>query len=241
MITAIEITARAPFVGGVHFGDIGAYERLDGVAIGEIDPAHPANRGIVNIDRAPRNARGHVEYRSDVCILRPADPERGNARILYEVNNRGRIMLFANLDGGKPGNQPKTAGDLGNALPLHRGFTLVWSGWDPGAPRANGGLGLDAPVATDNGAPIVRGIREEFISGTRGGMLERFRLSYETASLEPNDARLTVRRTQTAPRREVPAWRFADARTVELMPEGTLPEPGSIYELHYRAAKPRVL
>ena len=58
MITAIEITSRAPFVGGTSFGDVGAYERLDGVAIGEIDPAHPGNVGIVNIDKAPRNARG---------------------------------------------------------------------------------------------------------------------------------------------------------------------------------------
>jgi hypothetical protein len=241
MITAIEITSRAPFVGGASFGDVGAYERLDGLAIGEIDPAHPGNVGIVNIDKAPRNARGRVEYRSDVCILRPVDPERGNGRMLYEVNNRGRIMLFANLCAGKAGNRPQTAADLGNALPLRRGFTLVWSGWDPGAPRANGGLGLDAPVATNNGAPIVRRIREEFISGTRGGMLERFRLSYETASLDPQDARLTVRRTQNAPRREVPAWRFADARTVQLLPEGTVPEPGSIYEFHYRATKPGVL
>lgn len=241
MITAIEISARTPFVGGASFGDIGAYERLDGVAIGEIDPAHPGNVGIVNIDKAPRNARGCVEYRSDICILRPANPERGNGRILYEVNNRGRIMLFANLCGGKAGNQPQTAADLGNALPLRRGFTLVWSGWDPGAPRVNGGLGLDVPVATDNAAPIVRRIREEFISGTRGGALERFRLSYETASLDPRDARLTVRRTQTAPRHDVPAWEFVDARTVRLLPEGTLPEPGSIYELYYQATKPRVL
>ena len=62
MITAVEITARAPFVGGAEFGATGAYERLDGVAFGELDPAHPANRGIVNIDKAPRNARGMVEY-----------------------------------------------------------------------------------------------------------------------------------------------------------------------------------
>src|SRR5207344_1676730 len=134
-----------------------------------------------------------------------------------------------------------SAADLGNALPLRLGFTLAWSGWDPGAPRANGGLGLDAPIATDNGAPIVRRIREECISGTRGGALERFRLSYETASLDRHDARLTMRRTQTAPRREVPAWEFVDARTVRLLPEGTLPEPGSIYELYYQATRPRVL
>jgi hypothetical protein len=241
MITAIEITARAPFVGGAAFGAIGAYERLDGVAIGELDPVHPGNAGIVNIDKAPRNARGRVEYRSDICILRPADPDKGNGRILYEVNNRGRIMLFANLCAGKVGNKPQTTGDLGNALPLRLGFTLVWSGWDPGAPRANGGLGLDVPAAMNNGAPIVRRIREEFISGTRGGALECFRLSYGTASLDQRDARLTVRRTQTAPRRDVLAWEFVDARTVRLLPEGTLPEPGSIYELYYPATKPRVL
>jgi hypothetical protein len=237
MITAIEITSRTPFVGGAAFGETGAYERLDGVAVGELDPALPANRGIVNIDKAPRNARGMVAYRSDVCILRPADPERGNGRILYEVNNRGRIMLFANLCAGKPGNQPASAADLGNGLPLHLGFTLVWSGWDPGAPPANGGLGLDAPIATGNGAPIVRRIREEFISGTRGGELQQFRLTYEAASRD--DAVLTIRRTQTAPRQLV-AFEFVDARTVRLA-DGASPQPGSIYELRYRATNPRVL
>jgi hypothetical protein len=237
MITAIEITSRAPFLGGATFGDAGAYERLDGVAIGEIDPAHPANRGIVYIDKAPRNARGRVEYRSDICILRPADAVKGNGHILYEVNNRGRIMLFANLCAGKPGNQPASAADVGNALPLRRGFTLVWSGWDAGAPRANGGLRLDAPVATDNGAPIVQRIREEFISGTRGGDLTQFRLSYEVASRD--DAVLTVRRTQTSPR-VAAAYEFVDARTVRLA-NGALPQPGSIYELRYHATNPRVL
>ena len=238
MIIAVEIVARTPFVGGAAFGAVGAYERIDGVAIGELDPAAPGNRGIVNLDKAPRNARGRVEYRSDICILRPADPDKGNGRLLYEVNNRGRIMLFANLCAGKPGNQPQTAADLGNALPLRLGFTLVWCGWDPGAPRANGGLGLDAPIATNSGAPIERRIREEFISGSRGGNLERFRLSYEVASSD--GAVLTVRRTQTAPRKPV-AFEFVDPRTVRLVPEGMLPEPGSIYELHYLATKPRVL
>ena len=236
MIVAIEIKSRAPFVGGAGFGAVGAYERLDGVAVGELDPAHPANRGIVNLDKAQRNARGRVEYRSDVCILRPVDAAKGNGRILYEVNNRGRIMLFANLCAGKVGNQPATAADLGNALLLKRGFTLVWSGWDPGAPRANGGLGLDAPVATDGGTPIVRRIREEFISGSRGGVLEQFRLSYEAASRD--NAVLTVRRTQKAPRHPL-GFGFVDARTVRLT-EG-VPEPGSIYELRYSATNPRVL
>jgi hypothetical protein len=237
MITALEIKSRAPFVGGAAFGDVGAYERIDVVAIGEVDPAHQGNVGISLLDKAPRNARGRVDYRSDVTILRPIDAAKGNGRLLYEVNNRGRMMLFANLCAGAAGNQPKTAADLGNALPLKLGFTLVWSGWDPGAPRANGGLGLDAPVATDNGVPIVQCIREEFISGTRLGVMETFRLAYEAAD---TNARLTVRPTQTAPRQDVP-FTFVDTRTVRLLPEGTKPAIGAVYELIYNATKPRVL
>jgi hypothetical protein len=193
--------------------------------------------GIALIDKARRNANGFVDYRSDVTILRPVDAAKGNGRLLYEVNNRGRMMLFANLCAGGVGNQPKTVGDLGNALPLKLGFTLVWSGWDPGAPRANGGLGLDAPVATDDGAPVAQRIREEFISGTRLGVLESFRLAYEATD---TNARLTVRPTQTAPRQDV-AFTFVDTRTVRLLPEGTKPSIGAIYELIYNATKPRVL
>lgn len=237
MITALEIKTRGPFVGGAMFGAAGAYERIDAVAIGEVDPAHPGNAGIALIDQAPRNANGRVEYRSDVTILCPVDAAKGNGRLLYEVNNRGRMMLFANLCAGAAGNQPKTAGDLGNALPLKLGFTLVWSGWDPGAPRANGGLGLDAPVATNNDAPIVQRIREEFISGTRLGVMETLRLTYEAADTH---ARLTVRPTQTASRQDVP-FAFVDTRTVRLLPEGTKPTVGAIYELVYNATGPRVL
>lgn len=237
MITAFEIGSRAPFVGGATFGTVGAYERIDGIAIGEVDPAHPGNADIALLNNAPRNARDRVEYRSDVTILRPVDPAKGNGRLLYEVNNRGRMMLFANLCAGAAGNQPKTAADLGNALPLKLGFTLVWSGWDPGAPRANGGLGLDAPIALEDGAPITKRIREEFISGTRLGIMETLRTSYEAADTQ---AELTVRAAQTAPRRNV-AFSFVDGRTVRLLPEGTKPDIGAIYELVYNATKPRVL
>jgi len=235
MITDIVIREREPLVDGAEFGASGAYTRLNGTAIGELDPAHPGNRGIALLDKAPRNARGRVEYRSDFVVLHPAEPARGNGRILYEVNNRGRIMMLANLCAGAAGNSWKTATELGNALPLRLGFTLVWSGWDAGAPKATG-LSLETPVATDNGKPIVRRIREEFVSGTRLGALPAFRLSHEAAS---RNATLTVRRTQTGMRRDV-AFEFVDSRTVRLLPEGTLPEQGSIYELYYDATNPRV-
>ncbi len=236
MITAIEIRDRGSFVGGAEFGATGAYTRLNGTAFGELDPAHPGNRGIALLDKAPRNARGRVGYRSDFVILRPTDPVRGNGRILYEVNNRGRIMLFANMCAGAAGNTPKTAAELGNGFPLRLGYSLVWSGWDPGAPKATG-LSLEVPEASDGEKPIVRRIREEFVSGTRLGALPAFRLSHEAATW---DATMTMRRSQTAPREKTP-FEFVDNRSVRLLPDGALPEPGSIYELHYDATKPRVL
>ena len=230
MITSIEIRDTEPLVEGAEFGATGAYTRLNGTAFGELDPVHPANRGIALLDQAPRNGRGNVEYRSDFVILRPADPVRGNGRILYEVNNRGRIMMLANLCAGAVGNDPKTAADLGNALPFRLGYSLLWTGWDPAAPKATG-LWLDAPAIEG----LTQPIREEFVSGTRLGVHESFRLSHEAVRVTA----VTVRRTQTAERIPVPCV-LADARTVTLTPDGTKPVIGSIYEVRYEATRPRV-
>ena len=231
MITGIEIKSRAPFVDSAAFGGTGPYERIDGIASGALDPAHPRNNGIALLDQAPRNAAGLVPYRSDFVLLRPTDPHRGNGRLLYEVNNRGRIMLFANLCAGAGGNQPAAASELGNALPLRLGFSLLWTGWDPGAPKSTG-LSLEVPTIEG----VTKQIREEFISGTRLGVHEVFRLAYEATG----SASVTVRRTQTAPRAVV-GFEFVDNRTIRLLPAGTAPAIGSIYEVSYEATKPRVL
>ena len=191
MIVSIEIKSVEPLAEGVAFGPVGPYEKVIGVAHGEVDPRSAANKGIALIDKAPVNARGLVEYVTDFYILRPRDPAKGKGRILYEVNNRGRKMLFGNIADGPQGiNDPQKVADLGSGFPLRQGFTIVWSGWDPDAPRANLGLGLTAPVATDGGQPIVQTVRDEFVSGTRGGALEAFKLSYEMASAD--GAKLTV-------------------------------------------------
>ena len=44
---------------------MGTYERLHGTVFGELDATHRLNAGIVNLDRAARNAGGNVEYQSD--------------------------------------------------------------------------------------------------------------------------------------------------------------------------------
>ncbi len=236
MITSIEIKAVEPLADGAPFGATGAYERVTGVAKGEVDPKAPQNKGIALIDEAPLNASGKVEYATDFFILRPKDPAKGNGRLLYEVNNRGRKMLIGNLCDGPQGmNDPKTVKDLGNGFPLRQGYTVVWSGWDPDAPRANMGLGLTAPVATDNGKPIVQTVKDEFVSGTRGGALEAFKLSYEMAT--EDGAKLTIRERQTDAPQDV-AWTAIDAKSIKLA-DGK-PKPGFLYEFTYEGTNPKV-
>src|SRR5580658_5559916 len=103
MILSVEIKTVEPLLEGAPFGDVGAYEKVMGVAHGEVDPKTAANAGIALIDKAPLNARGKVEYATDFYVLRPKDAARGNGRILYEVNNRGRKMLFGNIADGAAG------------------------------------------------------------------------------------------------------------------------------------------
>ena len=240
MITSVEIQSIEPLADGASFGAVGAYERVIGVAKGEVDTGATGNKGIALIDKAPRNARGRVEYTTDFFVLRPKDPAKGNGRLLYEVNNRGRKMLFGNIADGPQGvNDPKTMADIGNGFPMRRGWTIVWSGWDPDAPRANKGLGLTAPVATDNGKPIVQTVREEWVSGTRGGALESFKLSYEAVSEDPGRATLTVRGRASDTPQPVPAdqWAFVDGKSIKLKDK---PKPGFLYEFTYEARNPKV-
>ena len=70
-VSRFVVEQRRPFAGGATFGDTGAYERLDGTVYFEIDPNDPHNRLIVNLNRAPRNARGLVELSSPFFLLKP--------------------------------------------------------------------------------------------------------------------------------------------------------------------------
>ena len=247
-LTEINATAVEPFADGHAFGTAGAYERVKGTFKGELDPADPRNKVIVNLDKAPRNAAGRVEYEADFFMLRPADGARGNRKIIYDVTNRGRKNLHwrltdARLPSPAGANDPRTAQDAGNGLFFRMGYTMVWNGWDPDAPRSNAGLAMKPVIATNGGAPIVRVIRDELQSGTRSPRRETFRLTHEAATLDQTKAKLTVRRNEADPRREIPAsgWAYVNAREIRLLSQGAQPEPGSIYEFHYPATNPRVL
>src|SRR5688572_17134153 len=89
-ITRIEITrVESPTFAGATFGGAGQYEKLVGRAYGEVDPRDHANRIIQDLSLAPRNARGMVEYVTDIYILKPVDLRRGNGILLFDFMNRG--------------------------------------------------------------------------------------------------------------------------------------------------------
>ena len=247
-ITKIEITSvQSPTFDGVSFGATGQYEKLVGRAYGEVDPKDPLNSLITDIALAPKNARGMVEYSSNVMIIRPLDREKGNHKLLFEINNRGHILAFASLnDAAQNSNDPTHAADAGNGFMMRQGYTLAWSGWDAISgvtPGVGGGpFVLDAPVAKNaDGSPVIGPSLEEFVidnDTTAAGAL-----SYPAASLDTTKATLFVRARVDDVPTALPAnaWRYDVAgKSISLLPEGTKFQSGKLYELVYPAKDPKV-
>jgi hypothetical protein len=137
-ITKLDIAAVERFAEGREFGQAGSYVRIHGIARGELDPAAAENAVIVDLDKAERNTHGMVEYETDFFILRPAEPQRGSGVLVYGVTNRGRKVILGRLDeagADADTSNPTAPRDVGLGFTLGRGYTLVWSGRDPAAPR----------------------------------------------------------------------------------------------------------
>jgi hypothetical protein len=248
-VTEIRLDAAEPFADGHAFGEVGSYVRIKGVAKGELDPASAQNKVIVDLDKTPRNVRGMVEYEVDVFILRPADPAKANGLLFYEVLNRGNKQLgyrLHDLVGGEAVtlNDPRTRVHAGNGFLFERGYTIVWSGWDPDVPSANATMGARFPMIMEDGKPLRRRIREEMQVGKRRPAdVEVIRLSYPAVSTDKTAARLTARMRQSDDRELIPPdrWEFADARSIRLLPKGTKFTPTTIYELWYEATEAKVV
>lgn len=258
-ITRIEITrVEAPTFGAASFGAVGTYDKLVGRAFGEVDPRDPQNAVIQDLELAPRNARGMVEYSMDIYILAPHDAARGNGTIFYDVVNRGNknILGLFNI-GAVGGNEPTAAGD---GFLQNQGYTLVWSGWQPDVAPGGGRLTMTVPIAHSPGGGEITGrVRGEYIvtapattqnlsSGTFTGLNHT---SFPTVSLDNRDAQLTRRVKEADARVAIPAtdWAFADCTTTPFpgTPSATQIcvkdgfSPDNIYELLYTAKNPTVL
>ena len=229
-VTRVEITERGPL--SAYPG----YERAVGKIHFAVDPKLAANRVIVDIGLAPRNAEGLVEFTSDLYMLRPADPAKGNGTILFEVSNRGGRGMLSMFDlGGKP--DPQTAEDLGDPLLFEQGFTLVWVGWEWDVPKHPGVLGLDAPRV-----PGVSGmVRAEIVRNeptNHATLADRLQIPYPM--VDPDAAQMTWWDEIFGPRTPVPRnqWKvLADGNTVEFEPGFV---PGRMYEVIYKANDPVV-
>ena len=229
-----------------------------------VDPDAPAQAGIVDVDKAPRNRDGLVEFAADLCILKPVDPARGNRRLFFDYGNRGNKRAVQYFNDAPACNDPATREHAGNGYLFRRGYTVVWGAWQGDLLPGDGRMILTLPVATDGAAPLTGLVRSEFIVAQEGqttlplsGWVST--RSHPTVSRDPSKARLTRRRYPDDERVEIApdAWRFARVETgtgldfqgteqaiIEsdthiYMPGGF--EPGWIYELVYEGRDPLVL
>jgi len=251
-VTGITFTSSSPF-GATTFGSAGAYEQLDGVVTGEINPHHPLNRIIQDIERAPRNVRGNVEYAMTFSILKPIDLARSNHTLVYDVVNRGNKLITSFLNVGTT-----TANPAGDGFLQKQGFILVWSGWQ-GDALAGGGRQVMTlvPVAHHkDGSSIIGEVRQEYTPAAAvpseplaGNALTA---PIETATLDNSTATLTRRIHHNDPKELIPRsqWAFADCSATNPFP-GTpsatrvCPQGGfdtnHIYELVYTGKNPKVM
>lgn len=239
-IVKIEINSIEPAYGGKIFGSVGAYEKLTGKAYGEIDPRLPQNALITDIQLAPRNARGMVEYAMDIYVLKPVDLKRGNHKLFTELPNRGG-KLFGGLNNSSGGNDPQTAEQAGDAFLLNMGYTIAWCGWDISATAGNHNMTITVPVAKNKDGSAITGPSYEYISFDNDNITS-YKLAYAAASLAKDKAVLTVRDLLNDKPGAIPSsgWEYTDERSIRLLPAGTSFKQSAIYEFIYPAKDPLV-
>lgn len=104
------------------------FVRLEGVAHGELNPTE----NIPDLDKAPRNARGNVEYQTRVVLIAPADPKQSQGRLLVDVPNRGLPVSHAFYNSPRQRPLPIGSLDAGLGFLQEQGFMLVSTQWELG-------------------------------------------------------------------------------------------------------------
>ena len=250
-VTGITFTRSSPY-GTTTFGTAGVYEQLDGVVTGEIDPHRPLNRIIQDIERAPRNVHGNVEYAMTFSILKPVNLANSNHTLVYDVVNRGNKLITSFLNVGTSATNP-----AGDGFLQKQGFILVWSGWQADALAGGGRQVMTVvPVARNkDGSSITGEVRQEYTPAAAvpseplaGNALTA---PIETATLDNSTATLTRRIHWNDPKELVPRsqWAFADCSatpfpgtpsTTRVCLQGGF-DTNHIYELVYIGKDPKVM
>jgi hypothetical protein len=249
-VVRVEVASRADIQDGRPFGNAGAYERIIGKVFFAVDPANLHNRQIVDLDKAPRNAQGEVEFSADLYMLKPKDMSKGNQAVLFEVSNRGGRGIL-NLVNGREG-------EFGDGFLMRQGYTIAWIGWEYDVADQPGRMRLTAPIVHNSDGTAIQGlVRSDFtpaekrdemplghiLLGQDGGK------SYAVDDPANPRNKLTVRDTPSGHRKEIPRteWSFAHTVAGKLeadphylhLDSGFV--PGKIYELVYTAQDPALV
>jgi hypothetical protein len=235
------------------FGAVGAYEQVSGTLSGEVDPKDPKNAVIQDLDLAPVNARGMVEYSADFMMLKPKDMTKANGVLRYDAPNRGNILTL-----------PNVAANPGDAIYFERGYVWLFSAWQGDVPKSSPQrLTATVPIARNkDGSSITGPYTAELLANAvspsltlPGGVFNGSMIPYAPASLDNTQPGylLTRRVNEADPRIPIsPAdWKFAtcdaagqpfpgvaDPATICL--KGGF-QPNTLYEISYIAKDPRVM
>jgi hypothetical protein len=215
------------------------YERLSGRFYGELDPADPRNAIITDVELAPRNRRGKVEYVGTFSLMKPIDLATASGVLMYSVVNRGN----------------------GTATPSAEGHISLVSGWQGDVVATAGKQTIQVPRAKNPDGSSITGplvIRLLGQSGTTAALLipRATPSPYPPATLDPGQATLVSAVTESAigvksgvAKIAASDWAFASC---EKTPFPGAPDPAHIclkngfnpallYELQYTVKDPLVL
>jgi hypothetical protein len=205
------------------------YERVTGRAYFAVDPALAVNRAVADIDKAPRNSAGQVEFSADLYMLKPKSP---NGAILFEVSNRGgrgMVNLF---------NRASASNEFGDRFLLDRGYTLVWLGWQFDVPDRPNLLRLYPPVAKG----VTGVVRAEMVTDRKTNSLsvaDRNHRPYAVMNPDEPALTLTVRDRVEGPRQAIARGKWRIEGGVNVVLDSGF-EPGRLYEIVYTAENPPV-
>jgi Alpha/beta hydrolase domain len=255
----IEIDSTEPFAGGTSFGDAGPYEWLRGTVHYAIDPDEEGLPYICDLDLAPRNDDGLVEFSSTIDIVKPVDLDKGNRRVFYEFSNRGGKSMITGFNYGR-GTDWKAPEYAGDGFLMRLGYTCMWSGWQGDLIDNGSNCVAYLPEALENGKRLRGRVRQEFSPVEEGILSMGTSAGAEGGQnvqpypvLDRSTATLTMREKEQDPRVPVPdsEWELAKAELkdgqVMLTPsnndlyiKGGF-KPGWIYEFIYETEGSKVM
>ncbi len=235
LVAALPAHAEVTRVEGGSRTDLAfaGYEKIVGRVFFTVDPKDPHNAVVVDVDKAPKNAAGHVEFSADFYIVRPK--AAGNGVAIVDIVNRGNKTVIQNFNRVGSTRDP----DIGDAFLLKRGFTVVAVGWEFDLAATGDLVRISVPAATDPSGPITGVIHGAFTPDRRDPVYRVGDLiAYTPIDPTGPDSTLTVRDSMIGQAETISRDRWQLSGTTVTLNGGF--EPGRIYEVSFKTANPPV-